>query len=169
MQSEKKRKPMHRRSSLCRPEEAAATALLFLFALLGAFYLLFAPKSDFSENENRVLEQAPVLEADALLDGSFTDSMESFVNDQFPLRTELLSLNTGFQLLTGRKDLGSDYSAVPAEGGVYFGKKDHVYEVLLPNRTDIFAKNIQGFKTFSQDTGLPFWVVPVPSGSQEQQ
>ena len=121
MQSEKRKKPMHKRSSLCRPEEVAATILLFAFAVAGAFYLIFAPKLSFSENENRVLEQAPPLETDALLDGSFTDSLEAFVNDQFPLRTEFLSLNTSFQLLTGRKDLGSNYSAVPPEGGVYFG------------------------------------------------
>ncbi|MFR8003797.1 MAG: DHHW family protein [Hydrogeniiclostridium sp.] len=168
MQSEKRKKPMHKRSSLCRPEEVAATILLFAFVVAGAFYLIFAPKLSFSENENRVLEQAPPLETDALLDGSFTDSLEAFVNDQFPLRTEFLSLNTSFQLLTGRKDLGSNYSAVPAEGGVYFGKKDHVYEVLLPNTTDTFRRNIQGLETFGQETNLPFWVVPVPSGSQEQ-
>ena len=169
MQSEKRRKPMHKRSSQCRPENVAVTVLLFVFAVAGAFYLLLGPKSDFSENENRVLEQAPALETSALLDGSYTDSLEAFVNDQFPLRTQFLSLNTSFQIVSGRKDLGSNYSITPAEGGVYLGKNDHVYEVLLPNTTDTFKKNIQGLKTFSQETGLPFWVMPVPSGSQEQQ
>ena len=169
MQSEKRRKPMHKRSSQCRPENVAVTVLLFVFAVAGAFYLLLGPKSDFSENENRVLEQAPALETSALLDGSYTDSLEAFVNDQFPLRTQFLSLNTSFQIVSGRKDLGSNYSVTPAEGGVYLGKNDHVYEVLLPNTTDTFKKNIQGLKTFSQETGLPFWVMPVPSGSQEQQ
>ena len=160
---------MHKRSSQCRPENVAVTVLLFVFAVAGAFYLLLGPKSDFSENENRVLEQAPALETSALLDGSYTDSLEAFVNDQFPLRTQFLSLNTSFQIVSGRKDLGSNYSITPAEGGVYLGKNDHVYEVLLPNTTDTFKKNIQGLKTFSQETGLPFWVMPVPSGSQEQQ
>ncbi len=160
---------MHKRSSQCRPEDVAVTVLLFVFAVAGAFYLLLGPKSDFSENENRVLEQAPALETSALLDGSYTDSLEAFVNDQFPLRTQFLSLNTSFQIVSGRKDLGSNYSVTPAEGGVYLGKNDHVYEVLLPNTTDTFKKNIQGLKTFSQETGLPFWVMPVPSGSQEQQ
>ena len=160
---------MHKRSSQCRPENVAVTVLLFVFAVAGAFYLLLGPKSDFSENENRVLEQAPALETSALLDGSYTDSLEAFVNDQFPLRTQFLSLNTSFQIVSGRKDLGSNYSVTPAEGGVYLGKNDHVYEVLLPNTTDTFKKNIQGLKTFSQETGLPFWVMPVPSGSQEQQ
>jgi alginate O-acetyltransferase complex protein AlgJ len=160
---------MHKRSSQCRPEDVAVTVLLFVFAVAGAFYLLLGPKSDFSENENRVLEQAPALETSALLDGSYTDSLEAFVNDQFPLRTQFLSLNTSFQIVSGRKDLGSNYSITPAEGGVYLGKNDHVYEVLLPNTTDTFKKNIQGLKTFSQETGLPFWVMPVPSGSQEQQ
>ena len=160
---------MHKRSSQCRPENVAVTVLLFVFAVAGAFYLLLGPKSSFSENENRVLEQAPALETSALLDGSYTDSLEAFVNDQFPLRTQFLSLNTSFQIVSGRKDLGSNYSITPAEGGVYLGKNDHVYEVLLPNTTDTFKKNIQGLKTFSQETGLPFWVMPVPSGSQEQQ
>ena len=160
---------MHKRSSQCRPENVVVTVLLFVFAVAGAFYLLLGPKSDFSENENRVLEQAPALETSALLDGSYTDSLEAFVNDQFPLRTQFLSLNTSFQIVSGRKDLGSNYSITPAEGGVYLGKNDHVYEVLLPNTTDTFKKNIQGLKTFSQETGLPFWVMPVPSGSQEQQ
>lgn len=153
----------------CDLESVAVTMVLFITILIGASYLVFAPKQDFSEDENRVLESAPKITLSSLVDGSFMDSIDSYVGDHFMLRKSFIALNTRIQLMMGKRDLGSNYSRVPAEGGVYFGSDDHLYEVLLPNRTDIFARNVSAIQLFAKRTALPFYFMPVPSGAQEQQ
>ncbi len=152
----------------CESGYFAVTFLLFLTILIGISFLVFSPKQSFSEDENRVLESAPKISLSAIQDGSFMNSIENYVGDHFMLRKAFVSLNTQVQLIVGRRDLGSNYSITPAEGGVYFGKGDHIYEVLLPNRTDTFRDNITALNTFAKTTSLPFYFMPVPSGSQEQ-
>lgn len=152
----------------CEAGHLTVTVVLFITILVGVLVLLFAPKQTFSEDENRVLESPPQITLNSIRDGSFMDSIESYVGDHFMLRKAFISLNTSAQLLMGKRDLGSNYSTTPAEGGVYFGKDNHIYEVLLPNRTDIFSKNAAALNTFAKNANIPFYVVPVPSGSQEQ-
>lgn len=153
----------------CEVEFVVVSAVLFISIIVGVLALIFVPKQTFSEDENRVLEPLPSITLSSVEDGSFMKSIESYVGDHFVLREAFVSLNTSIQLLVGKRDLGANYSTLPAEGGVYFGKSDHIYEVLLPNRTDTFARNVAGMNLFAKTTALPFYFVPVPSGSQEQQ
>ncbi len=149
-------------------EAVVVTMVLLVTILIGAMYLIFAPKQDFSEDENRVLEPAPKVTLASLANGSFMDSIESYVGDHFMFRKESIALNTRIQLMIGKRDLGSNYGQTPAEGGVYFGKDGHLYEVLLPNHTDTFARNVAAIQLFAKNTALPFYFMPVPSGAQEQ-
>ncbi len=153
----------------CEAESAVVSTVLFLTILVGVLVLLFVPKQTFSEDENRVLEPVPKITLASVEDGTFMKSIESYVGDHFMFRKGFVSLNTRVQLLMGKRDLGSNYSKTPAEGGVYFGKDDHIYEVLLPNRTNTFDRNVAGLNLFAKKSALPFYFVPVPSGSQEQQ
>ncbi|MFR1476889.1 MAG: DHHW family protein [Hydrogeniiclostridium mannosilyticum] len=152
----------------CKPEYLAVTLLLFVTILAGLAYLAFVPKQTFSEEENRALEEIPQLSLENLADGSFMSSAESYVGDHFMLRQAFISLSTTVKLGLGFRDVGGNYSSVPAEGGVYFGGNGHLYEVLLPNKDQVFAQNVKGLAAFCEGAGLPFSVVPVPSGAQEQ-
>lgn len=152
----------------CEAGHFLVTVGLFLMILVGILYLIFAPKQSFSEDENRVLEPAPQFSLDSVRDGTFMNSIENYVGDHFMLRKAFVTLNTNVQLMIGKRDLAGDYSKIPAEGGVYFGSDHHIYEVLLPNRTDTFVRNVAGLKNFARKTSIPFYVLPVPSGSQEQ-
>ena len=152
----------------CRPAAVSAALLLAVSIVVGVVWLAAAPKKTFSENENRVLEPAPVPSLDSILDGSFMKSAENYVADHFPLRDTFVSLNTAGQLLLGKRDLAADYSADPVEGGVYFGRNHHLYEVLLPDKTGIFRDNASALAVFAGKCGVPLTLLPVPSGSQEQ-
>ena len=152
----------------CKPEYLAVTLLLIVTILAGLAYLAFVPKQTFSEEENRALEEIPQLSLENLADGSFMSSAESYVGDHFMLRQAFISLSTTVKLGLGFRDAGGNYSSVPAEGGVYFGGNGHLYEVLLPNKDQVFAQNVKGLAAFCEGAGLPFYVVPVPSGAQEQ-
>lgn len=168
MPDKTRKKAMHWPKSICNPEDLAVTVLLFLVIAAGAFYILLAPKQEFSENENRVLQGVPECTAETLLDGSFADAAENFVNDQFPLRTQFLFLNTVANKAVGRRDLGGNYASEPADGGVYFGKKGHIYEVLLEDRSGTFQRNADALLRVAEKAQVPVWIMPVPSGSQEQ-
>ena len=61
----------------CEPEFAVLTVVLLLFLVIGCAWILFAPKEDFSEDENRALEPTPKLSVSSLLDGTFMDSVEA--------------------------------------------------------------------------------------------
>jgi alginate O-acetyltransferase complex protein AlgJ len=102
----------------CTPVSISATLLLAVSIIVGVLWLIVAPKETFSENENRVLESMPTPTIDSILDGRFMQSAENYVSDHFPLRNTFVSLNTAAQLFLGRRDLGADYSMIPAQGGV---------------------------------------------------
>ena len=152
----------------CEPEYAVLTVILLLFLVVGAVWIVFAPKEDFSEDENRALEPTPKLSAESLLDSSFMDSVESYIGDHFPLRKQFISLYNATQYGMGKRDVGGNYSSTPAEGGVYFGRDGHLYEVLLPDRTGIFEENAQALVNFAKAVDVPVYILPAPSGSQEQ-
>ncbi|MCI1966266.1 MAG: DHHW family protein [Oscillospiraceae bacterium] len=152
----------------CRPAPVSAMLLLAVSILVGMGWLLAAPKQEFSENENRKLESTPVPTLSTILDGSFMKSSENYVSDHFPLRETLVSLNTSEQLLLGKRDLAANYSTSPAQGGVYFGKDDHIYEVLLPDKNGTFRDNASALAEFAGKSGTSLTILPVPSGSQEQ-
>ncbi|WP_411675871.1 DHHW family protein [Caproicibacter sp.] len=159
---------MQLKKFVCRPAALSAAFLLAAAILVGVFWLVAAPKQTFSENENRVLEPTPVPTLDTVLNGRFMKSAENYVGDHFPLRNTFVTLNTAEQLLLGKRDLAANYGSTPAEGGVYFGKNDHIYEVLLPDKTGIFQKNAEALAEFAEKSGLRLTILPVPSGSQEQ-
>jgi len=154
----------------CGWERCIVAAFLLLVMVVGSVSLIVLPKAERSEDENRVLQSPPEFSAENLLDGSFMDDTENYVADHFPARREFIALHTQLMLASGKRDVGANYSQVPAEGGVYFGKDGHLYEVLLaPDHTDTFQNNIQALTSFSANAGgLPLTILAVPSGAQEQ-
>lgn len=60
--------------------------LLMLFWLFAAVWLWFGPRQEVSEAERRKLEQFPQLSWQTVLDGRFMSKLETFSQDQFPVR-----------------------------------------------------------------------------------
>lgn len=85
-------------------------AALFLGAVLHK-------PTEFSETENRYLEQRPKLTTVKLLDGSFMKDYETFITDQFPKRSFFMGVKTATERLRGRSD----------DNGVYFGKEGYLF------------------------------------------
>ena len=89
---------------------SATMAALFLGAALHK-------PTEFSETENRYLEQRPKLTKVKLFDGSFMKDYETFITDQFPERSFFMGLKTAVERLRGRTD----------DNGVYFGKDGYLF------------------------------------------
>ena len=67
--------------------------------------LIFLPKSDWSENENRKLAEWPALTTDEIVHSDFLSDMENYLADHFPMRDLLVSVNTQFNEFLGRREI----------------------------------------------------------------
>lgn len=87
-----------------------------ILALLTAVMILHfvLPDQSYSAAEKRALVQAPDPKPDfsALLDGSFMSQADTYVSDQFPLRTDWMRMRVTYGLLLGQSE----------SQGVYYGR-----------------------------------------------
>ncbi|MBQ8797269.1 MAG: hypothetical protein IJZ56_03645, partial [Oscillospiraceae bacterium] len=86
---------------------------MILLVTVWASLALFAwikPAGESSESERRPLAQAPAVNTDTVLDGSFMEDFESYTLDQFPLRDDLRQLKALFHYnLLGQRDNNGIY------------------------------------------------------------
>lgn len=120
-----------------------AGIMLFLAALY-AVPALFAVGGDreFSENENRYLEQKPELSIEAAASGEYMKDAEKYISDQFPARDLWISAKSDFLRLTGGKEIN----------GAYLGKDGYLIEKWLPQEIDAgqVEKNIEALNRYAE-------------------
>lgn len=73
--------------------------------------MIVLPKSDFSENENRVLQKLPEFSGERLVSGEFTDEIENYINDHFPGRDAFVSIKGNFQKAIGYREMNETFIA----------------------------------------------------------
>ena len=82
---------------------------IFITALFCAFLGLFlaanalSPDRDFSQLENRALQQLPAPSVKTLVSGAFMSDFETYVNDQFVLRDGWIALKSATELARRRE------------------------------------------------------------------
>ena len=83
----------------------AIRTVVFLCAIWLVFLIADLIKQDtvFSENENRVLTSKPKLSREAVLDGTYMESYENYLNDQFVSRDNWIMLKTRMDMLMQKK------------------------------------------------------------------
>lgn len=79
-------------------------AIVFL-AFIFAFFILNTalPDREFSEQENRSLQQRPPFSFDELFSGQYTKDFEAYTTDQFTLRDEWITLKAASELALGKR------------------------------------------------------------------
>lgn len=82
---------------------------LFLGGLLVVHALL--PDREKSETENRTLAQLPEFSWETLKDGTYTEAIESYFADQFPLRDGWTGLKARAEQLLGKREFNDIYLA----------------------------------------------------------
>lgn len=84
-------------------------SIVLFFVTLAAFMLatIFLPKSEFSEAENRYLEEFPEASVEEIFsndkDNRYMSKLDSYVSDHFALRTSLIAVKTKSDMLIGNK------------------------------------------------------------------
>lgn len=124
--------------------------LLILF--LSAYGFL-VPDKDYSDNESRLLSQAPEITVAGVLDGSFMKKLESYLTDQFPFRNGCIYLKSLFDTVLGKKE----------ENGAYIGKNGFLFEKPTPFDEEKMHKTADGINQFAEknkDKNIVFALAP---------
>lgn len=121
--------------------KAVAVILAVVFCLLTAglgLYGFFSPDREFSEGENRVLSEKPILTREGLLNGSYMKEVETYLSDQFPLRDSAISLKTFADRIMGKKE----------ENGVYIGKDGFLFDSQTEYESENNTKKLKAIDEF---------------------
>ena len=137
-----------------------ASFILIWFAV--TIYNFFKPVSDFSENENRYLAKFPKAEVSTILDGTYMNDIENYINDRFVARDFWISMQSVLQYASGKRENNGVYICSDKSGtGALISKLNG------PNDAYI-DKNIAAINRFIDVTGLPATLMVVPSASSIQ-
>jgi len=122
----------------------------FLFFMTLGFFLL--PKTEFSVNEKRYLEESPELSWDAVSSGEWGEAAESYMADHIPGRDFFVGLNAYFELLTGRQ-AGKD---IRVENG-------KLLEAPVKSNDAAIQRNMKAINSFAQNAEVSVDLMIVPS------
>lgn len=133
----------------------ALIAVFIAIITLPAVFVFAGTDKEFSENENRMLQTAPVLSLDNILSGSFQEKVTAYISDQFPARDTWTRLGTDVKKLAGFKDIG----------GAYLGKDGYYIEKITPDGVDEknLSRNlslISDFENANKDIPMTLLLVP---------
>lgn len=128
----------------------------FMLALLsfGCLNLLHRDR-EYSEIENRMLEQQPQIQLSSILDGRFMKNFENWQTDQFVFRDDWIRLRTEADRLLGKKE----------SGGVFLGNDGRLYE--KPEKPgEQTWENLDAIQAFcSRHPELPVYMLLVPDAA----
>lgn len=125
---------------------------LFLFGFGAAFFLL--PDRQFSEQENRYLEQFTAPTAETLRSGKFMEDFEEYVIDQFPLRDDWIRLKA-----LGERALGKQEN-----NEVYFGADGQTLFAHFTAPGDLETR-VGYVNQFAEKAGVPVYFALIPDKS----
>jgi len=147
-ESKKTKRKLHRRK---------LAALLFLM-MLGIICLLNLVSGDkeYSEKENRMLQQRPQFTLAGIESGRLMEQYESYLSDQFVGRNFWVSLKTRMDLLEGRRE----------SNGVFKGKNHYLLEDIASPDQEQMAQNLDAIESFENKyQNIPMYMMLVPNAA----
>ncbi|MBQ1441389.1 MAG: hypothetical protein IIZ08_05665 [Clostridia bacterium] len=124
----------------------------FPLAILAA--IIIKPDNPVSVNENRTLKTGGDIRWE-IFDGGFQEDLENCLSDQFPLRDNLKSAETGIRLRLGSGCIG----------GTYVGSDGRLFQRLLESDVDVdkCVRYAAKINRIAEQTGIETYVMYVPS------
>ena len=124
--------------------------VISIFVFSFAFIFLFSTKKEFSENENRYLQEMPKLTFDNLKSGKFISELELFITDSFPYRDFFVGLKTNVEKLIGKKDIND----------IYLGEDDFMLTKYEKIDTEKLVNTLNNFKTNNKNSNISLMLIP---------
>ncbi len=134
----------------------AAVFCLFLYGFGIAHILL--PDETFSPVENRYLQTMPTFSWQGLKDGDYTADLETYLEDQFPLRDGWIGLKTRYEYLLGKREFGDE-----SRGIVYVCGDKLISKVQKNDRAD---QNVNYLSQLVEKTDIPVYVAMIPTAAE---
>ena len=130
--------------------------IIFMIVWVGLIILNFiVPSKVFSEQENRYLAKIPQFNIDDLVNGVYSEELDTYINDHFVFRNFWLKLNSLVQLSIGKTE----------NNGVYIGKDGYLFEKFDYNdkEKDNVKVAANAINNFAIKTGLPTYFILAPN------
>ena len=136
------------------PKGMRIAVLLFLAALIIAadIWYLAVPDRAFSENENRVLQEAPKADMASVISGDYMTRAENYVEDQFLFRDAWIRGKLFLDKLSGKKE----------SNDVLLAKQGYLLEKPVPPSEDSFYRNLDAISSFADRHEFPVVMTLVP-------
>ncbi len=124
---------------------------LAAFVLLFAFAFLISEKQEFSEGENRYLEKFPEFTFSSLKEGKYTEKLQRYLSDHFPLRNLFMGLKAETEIALGKREIG----------GVYIAKDGYLIEdYAAPKNTDKILGQFEKFAKSLESAEVSLMLAP---------
>lgn len=137
----------------------AALFCLFLGGLLVWHVLL--PDRARSDVENRTLAQKPAFSWSALADGSYTEAVEEYFADQFPLRDQWTGLKARAEQIIGKREFHGVYLC----DDPLFNSGTLISRVDTPD-AELVEKNLGYVTALTDKTDVPAYLGLIPSAAE---
>ncbi len=129
----------------------------FVFLMGFSVIDIFWPKSEYSELENRNLQQMPEISLDSLATNKWMQDYEAFVKDQFLVRDSWINL----------KSISENILLKTENNDILFGEDDYLFAKSFSlDDEDRFYNNIDAITEFAKRQGENFHVMVVPSSAE---
>lgn len=126
---------------------------VFLMLIIFGFTLgvIITPDNEFSEQENRYLQQAPKFTLERLIQGKFTSEISNYYSDQFPLRDVFVGIKAVAEIGALKKENNS----------VVLGKNGYIIKRIDYPDFSMIDKNLTAIAVFGKamdELNIPYSV-----------
>lgn len=126
--------------------------IIFIIWIFGMSILSFVtPKKTFSQMENRYLAEFPVLSLEHIVDGSFEEKFETYLNDHFAERDFFVRLSKIKSFALGLREFGD----------VYYGKDETLLRKLKSDE-DYAVKLTEAVAEYAETAEVPVSFALIP-------
>lgn len=135
--------------------------LIYLFfGIILVFLLLFLlmPKRTFSQKENRVLQEMPVLKAREVTSGVFMEHTDRYIADHFPFRDTWITVKASCEYAAGKRN----------SNGIYYGKDGQLFPQFHSPDYSRLEQKIDWINNWSASIPYPVSLCLIPSASDIQ-
>lgn len=122
----------------------------FIFAVAILYFVL--PKSEYSAQEKKKLEEFPEFTAEKIADGKFQEGIDNYLSDHMPARNFFIGFSADYELFTGRN--GSK--------GVYLGNDGYLFPKPTKN-SSILSENAEYISEYADYSDIPVYMTVIPS------
>ncbi|KGK86475.1 DHHW family protein [Clostridium sp. HMP27] len=128
-------------------------AFVFLYIVVILASNIVTADKNFSDSENRTLQQKPKFSMDRLIEGKYTSNYEKYISDQFVGRDFWIGVKSATEKLLGKTE----------NNDVYLGKDGYLFQKFeKPNIKNLENKlnTINNFALNNKDTHVYFMLAP---------